>query len=126
LQIVECLDAQGTNPYKKLYDSLDPQLQPNCTGARRARSRLPRCAFQRGRAGVARRRPRYCQGSAARINATTGFEKLAAATGIPVKSVMRMFGPNGNRTAANMFAVIRVLQKKTGVHLEVHATASAA
>jgi len=51
---------------------------------------------------------------------------LAAATGTPVKSLMRVFGPNGNPTAANLSDVIRVLQKKTGVHLEVLATASAA
>jgi DNA-binding phage protein len=60
------------------------------------------------------------------INATIGFEKLAAATGTPVKSLMRMFGPNGNPTGANLSDVIRVLQKKTGVHLEVRATAPAA
>ena len=60
------------------------------------------------------------------INATIGFEKLAGATGTPAKSLMRMFGPNGNPTAANLFMVVRVLQKKTGVHLEVRATASAA
>ncbi len=60
------------------------------------------------------------------INATIGFAKLAAATGTPVKSLMRMFGPGGNPTAANLSDVIRVLQKKTGVHLEVRATASVA
>ncbi|MFY9893963.1 MAG: hypothetical protein WAK63_07485 [Xanthobacteraceae bacterium] len=60
------------------------------------------------------------------INATTGFPALAKATGIPPKSFMRMFGPNGNPTAANLSDVIRVLQKKTGVRLEVRATASAA
>src|SRR5579863_4582415 len=58
------------------------------------------------------------------INATIGFEKLAAATGTPAKSLMRMFGPNGNPTAANLSEVIRVLQKKTGVHLEVRASAA--
>ena len=57
-------------------------------------------------------------------NATIGFEKLAAATGTPVKSLMRMFGPRGNPTAANLSAVIRVLQKKTGVQLEVRASAA--
>lgn len=58
------------------------------------------------------------------INATIGFEKLAGATGTPAKSLMRMFGPNGNPTAANLSEVIRVLQKKTGVHLEVRASAA--
>jgi DNA-binding phage protein len=58
------------------------------------------------------------------INATIGFEKLAAATGTPVKSLMRMFSANCNPTAANLTDVIRVLQKKTGVQLEVRATAA--
>jgi DNA-binding phage protein len=60
------------------------------------------------------------------INATIGFEVLAKATGTPVKSLMRMFGPNGNPTAANLSGVIGALQKKTGVHLEVRAVDSAA
>jgi DNA-binding phage protein len=60
------------------------------------------------------------------INATIGFAVLAKSTGTPVKSLMRMFGPSGNPTAANLFSVIGALQKKTGVHLEVRATASAA
>jgi DNA-binding phage protein len=60
------------------------------------------------------------------INATIGFPALAKATGTPPKSLMRMFGPNGNPTAANLFGVIGILQKKTGVHLEVRAIASAA
>ena len=60
------------------------------------------------------------------INATIGFAALAKATGTPAKSLMRMFGPNGNPTAANLFSVIGVLQKKTGVHLEVRAKATAA
>jgi DNA-binding phage protein len=58
------------------------------------------------------------------INAIIGFEKLAAATGTPVKSLMRMFGPGGNPTAANLSEVIQVLQKKTGVQLEVRASAA--
>jgi DNA-binding phage protein len=58
------------------------------------------------------------------INAAIGFEKLAAATGTPVKSLMRMFGPGGNPTAVNLSEVIRVLQKKTGVQLEVRASAA--
>jgi hypothetical protein len=37
---------------------------------------------------------------------------------------MRMFSANGNPTAANLTDVIRVLQKKTGVQLEVRATAA--
>ena len=58
------------------------------------------------------------------INATIGFPALAKATGIPPKSLMRMFGPKGNPTAANLSEVIRVLQKKTRVQLEVRASAA--
>jgi DNA-binding phage protein len=58
------------------------------------------------------------------INATVGFMALARATGIPPKSLMRMFGPKGNPTAANLSEVIRVLQKKTRVQLEVTASAA--
>lgn len=58
------------------------------------------------------------------INATIGFSALAKATGIPPKSLMRMFGPQGNPTAANLLRVIHVLQKKTGVRLAVRASAA--
>lgn len=58
------------------------------------------------------------------INATIGFEALAAATGMPPKSLMRMFGPKGNPTAVNLFGVIGALQESTGVHLEVRTVAA--
>ena len=59
------------------------------------------------------------------INATIGFEALAEITRTPPKSLMRMFGPNGNPTVANLFAVINALQSRTGVHLEVRAVTEA-
>jgi DNA-binding phage protein len=55
------------------------------------------------------------------INATIGFERLAKATGNPVKSLMRMFGPKGNPQAKHLFTIMAVLQKRTGVRLEVKA-----
>lgn len=55
------------------------------------------------------------------INATLGFEGLAKRVGIPVKSLMRMFGPSGNPQADNLFAVIAVLQEAENVTLEVRA-----
>lgn len=60
------------------------------------------------------------------INATIGFAALAEVTGTPPKSLMRMFGPNGNPTAANLSGVIRALQEETGVRLEVRAAVPAA
>ena len=59
------------------------------------------------------------------INATIGFERLAQATGTPAKGLMRMFGRQGNPTAENLLGVISVLQKQTGVRLEVAAVANA-
>ncbi len=55
------------------------------------------------------------------INATIGFEELARVFDKSSKSFMRMFGPNGNPQASNLFAVIHYLQEQEGVHLEVKA-----
>ena len=55
------------------------------------------------------------------INATIGFEELGALTNKPSKSLMRMFGPNGNPQARNLFHVINCIQQHQGVQLEVKA-----
>jgi len=55
------------------------------------------------------------------INATAGFEELARTTGIPSKSLMRMFGPHGNPNARNLFAVLAQLQAMSGVSLHIRA-----
>ena len=55
------------------------------------------------------------------INATIGFEELSSLTNKPSKSLMRMFGPNGNPHARNLFDVISRIQQHQGVHLEVKA-----
>jgi DNA-binding phage protein len=55
------------------------------------------------------------------INATIGFEELAAAFDKSSKSLMRMFGPKGNPQASNLFAVISYLQEREGIQLEVKA-----
>lgn len=55
------------------------------------------------------------------INATIGFEPLAAALGKPAKSLHRMLSPRGNPSTANFFAILQVLQQKTGVKLTVTA-----
>ena len=54
------------------------------------------------------------------INATVGFHGLAEQTGKPRKSLMRMFSSSGNPTADNFFRVMSILQKASGVTLEVH------
>ena len=53
------------------------------------------------------------------INATIGFEELSSLTNKPSKSLMRMFGPNGNPYARNLFNVISRIQQHQGVQLEV-------
>ena len=55
------------------------------------------------------------------INATIGFEELAAITSIPSKSLMRMFSPSGNPTANKLFDIIHKLQQKEGVELHIRA-----
>ena len=57
------------------------------------------------------------------IKATVGFEKLGAETGSSAKSLIRMFGPNGNPQARNLFAVLGQLQKDAGLTLRVTAQA---
>jgi hypothetical protein len=51
------------------------------------------------------------------INATVGFQQLEEATSIPATSLMRMFGPNGNPSAKNLFGVPAQPQAK-GVNFE--------
>ncbi len=53
------------------------------------------------------------------INAAVGFGRLAEATHIPAKSLMRMFGPKGNPRADNLFQIIKHLQAREDIHLEV-------
>jgi len=56
------------------------------------------------------------------INATIGFERLAAAAATPAKSLMQMFGgprePDGGTSPRRH----RLLQRETGVRLEVAST----
>ncbi len=60
------------------------------------------------------------------INATLGFEELARELGKSAKSVHRMLAPSGNPNARNLFAILRVLQDREGVSLEVSAAHRAA
>lgn len=53
------------------------------------------------------------------IKATIGFERLGAEIGSSPKSLIRMFGPDGNPQARNLFAVISQLQREAGLTLRV-------
>ena len=58
------------------------------------------------------------------INATIGFRELGGLTEKSPKSLMRMFSPNGNPQARNLFEIIGWLQKCEGLHLRVQAVSS--
>jgi DNA-binding phage protein len=55
------------------------------------------------------------------VNATVGFERLAADLRKPSKSLQRMLGPRGNPNTTNFFAILQALQKRIGVKLTVRA-----
>ncbi|MDH4154514.1 MAG: transcriptional regulator [Nitrospira sp.] len=58
------------------------------------------------------------------VNATVGFEELAAVLKKPSKSLHRMLAPHGNPSTENFFRIVHALQKKTRVRLQVTAKAS--
>ena len=58
------------------------------------------------------------------VNATLGFEGLAAEIKKPSKSLHRMLAPRGNPSTENFFGIVSALQKKTRVKLRVTARAS--
>ena len=55
------------------------------------------------------------------IDATIGFRELGVLTEKSPKSLMRMFGPDGNPQARNLFAVIGCLQDRERLRLKVEA-----
>lgn len=58
------------------------------------------------------------------VNATIGFEGLAAEVNKPSKSLHRMLAPHGNPSTENFFDILKVLQKKARVKLRVTAKAA--
>ena len=55
------------------------------------------------------------------INATIGFEGLAAEVNKPSKSLHRMLGEKGNPGTENFCGIVGALQRRTKVRLEVTA-----
>jgi DNA-binding phage protein len=53
------------------------------------------------------------------VNATLGFQALEEQTEIPAKSLMRMLGPKGSPSAANLSSILTALQETEGVHFEL-------
>ena len=59
------------------------------------------------------------------VNATVGFEDLAAETAKPAKSLHRMLSTNGNPSMDNLAAILSVVRKKLGVDLKARAIKAA-
>jgi DNA-binding phage protein len=59
------------------------------------------------------------------VNATVGFEALAAATGKAAKSLHRMLSTNGNPSMDNLAAIFDVLRKELRVDLKARAVKAA-
>ena len=55
------------------------------------------------------------------VNATMGFDALAAETRIPKTSLMRMLGDGGNPRATNLTSILRAVGLGAGVRISVQA-----
>jgi DNA-binding phage protein len=59
------------------------------------------------------------------VNASVGFEALAAETKTPSKSLHRMLSDRGNPSMANLAAIFGVVQKRLGVNIRTHTVKAA-
>ena len=57
------------------------------------------------------------------VNATIGFEQLAALTHKPSKSLHRMLSPAGNPSMDNLAAIFLAMRQKLQVSLSAHSVA---
>jgi len=58
------------------------------------------------------------------VNATIGFEQLAALTAKPSKSLHRMLSPTGNPSMDNLAAIFRAVRDRLQVNLQAHSMAA--
>ena len=58
------------------------------------------------------------------VNATVGFEQLAALTEKPSKSLHRMLSPTGNPSMDNLAAIFQAVREKLQVSLQAHSVAA--
>jgi len=59
------------------------------------------------------------------VNATIGFEALAAEMAMPSKSLHRMLSKKGNPSMNNLAAIFDVVRKRLGVDLQAQTVAAA-
>jgi DNA-binding phage protein len=58
------------------------------------------------------------------INATIGFEQLAALTAKPSKSLHRMLLPAGNSSMDNLAAIFQAIREQLNLNFETHSVAA--
>jgi DNA-binding phage protein len=58
------------------------------------------------------------------INATIGFEQLAALTSKPSKSLHRRLSPTGNPSMDNLAAIFHAIRERLKVNLTAHSVAA--
>jgi len=54
------------------------------------------------------------------VNSTLGFDRLAALTDKPSKSLQRMLSSNGNPSMDNLAAILAAVRRTLDVDIEVH------
>lgn len=59
------------------------------------------------------------------VNASVGFDALAAETNRPSKSLHRMLSEKGNPSMDNLAAIFGAVRKRLGVAIEAHAVEAA-
>jgi DNA-binding phage protein len=59
------------------------------------------------------------------VDATVGFEALAAETPKPAKSLLRMLSKKGNPTMDSLAAILSVVRKKLGVEIQARTVEAA-
>lgn len=59
------------------------------------------------------------------VNATVGFDSLAAETSKPANSLHRMLSSSGNPSMDNLAAILGVVRRKLGVELQAHSVEAA-
>jgi len=59
------------------------------------------------------------------VNASVGFETLAAETNKPSKSLHRMLSEKGNPSMDNLAAIFGAVRKRLGVDIQAHAVQAA-
>ena len=52
------------------------------------------------------------------VNATMGFDALAAETGLQKTSLMRMLGPEGNPRAGNLGSILKAVRRQVGARVD--------